>query len=130
MLRLTLRVLPVIVCLSVFAVFVAVFPIAGHSDLSWPPQNVGHQAATGQSPTNPQPPAAPAPADHIFLPLIANMELNASGEYPPSRNDAVNAAAHAGNSAKDPPVATRHTFVTDQAPWLNGWQHCIHLLTH
>lgn len=52
---------------------------------------------------------------------MANVELNASGEYPPSRIDAVHAAAHAGNSAEDPPVATRHTLVTDQAPWFDDY---------
>jgi len=109
--------------------------VAGQFDLSRLPQGVEHQVATGQSPANPPPPATPAPADRIFLPLIANMELNASGEYPPSRNDAVNAAAHAGNSAEDPPVATRHTLVTDQAPWLDrlwfrsAYQHQMNLLS-
>ena len=121
MLRLMVRLLPVIVCLSVFAVFVTVLSLVGQSDLSQPPQNVEHQVATGQSPANPLPPAAPAPDDHIFLPLIANMELNSSDEYPPSRNDGVNAAAHAGNSAEDPPAASRHTFVTDQALYLDDY---------
>jgi hypothetical protein len=103
MLRLMVRVLPLIVSLSVFVVFVTVLPLAGQSDPSLPP------------------PAAPTPADRIFLPLVANVELNANGEYPPSPANAVTAAAHAGNSAEDPPVATRHTLVTDQAPWLDGY---------
>jgi hypothetical protein len=34
--------------------------------------------------------------------------------------NAVNAAAHAGNSADDPPVTTRHTFVTDSGGHLDG----------
>jgi pimeloyl-ACP methyl ester carboxylesterase len=119
MLRLTLRLLPVIVSLSVFVTFFTVLPLAGQSDLSGPPQGVEHQVGTEQSPANPPPPAAPAPADRIFLPLIANAELNASGEYPPA--NAVNAAAHAGNSVEEPPVATRHTSVTDQAPWLDDY---------
>ncbi len=101
MLRLMVRVLPVIVCLSVFAVLVAVLPLAGQSDPSLPS------------------PAAPAPFDHIFLPLVANAELNVSGEYPPA--NAVNAAAHAGNSAEDPPVANRHTFITDEGGHLDDY---------
>jgi len=63
----------------------------------------------------------PASLDRIFLPLVANVEVNANAEYPPSRIEAVNAAAHAGNSAEDPPVVTRHTSVTDQAPWLDDY---------
>jgi hypothetical protein len=43
-------------------------------------------------------PAASTPLDRIFLPFAANGELNANGEYPPSRIEAVNTAAHAGNS--------------------------------
>ena len=110
MLRLIVRVLPVIVSLSVFVVFVTVLPLAGQSDPSLPS------------------PAAPAPLDRIFLPLVANVELNASGEYPPA--NAVNAAAHAGNSAEDPPVANRHTFVTDRTPWLDGYSLCNNLPAH
>ena len=51
--RLTLRVLPVIVCLSVFVTFCTVLPLAGQSDLSRLPQGVEHQVATGQSPAMP-----------------------------------------------------------------------------
>ena len=53
MLRLMVRLLPVIVCLSVFPVFVSVLPVAGQSDRSRLPQSVEHQVATGQSPANP-----------------------------------------------------------------------------
>jgi hypothetical protein len=100
------------VSLSVFVVFITVLPLAGQSDPSLPS------------------PAAPAPLDRIFLPLVANAELNANDEYPPLILDGVNAAAHAGNSAEDPPVATRHTSVTDQAPWLDGYSLCNDLPAH
>ena len=103
MLRLTLRVLPLIVSLSVFAAFVTVLPLAGQSDPSLPS------------------PAALALFDRIFLPLVANAELNTNDEYPPSRTEAVNAAAHAGHSVEDPPAANRHTLVTDKALWLDGY---------
>ena len=113
MLRLTLRVLPLIVSLSVFVAFVTVLPLAGQSDPSLPS------------------PAAPTPADRIFLPFAANGELNANGEYaPPSPANVVNTAAHAGNSEEDPPVANRHTFVTDKAPWLDGYSLCNDLPAH
>ncbi len=112
MLRLTLRVLPVLVSLSVFVMFFAVLPLAGQSDPSLPS------------------PAAPTLVDRIFLPLVANTELNVNDEYPPSRNEAVNAAAHAGHSVEDPPVANRHTLVTDQAPWLDGYSLCNDLPAH
>lgn len=98
MLRLKLRLFPVIVSLSVFVVFVTVLPLAGQSDPPLPSST------------------APTPADRIFLPLVTNAELNANDEYPPSRIDAVNAAAHTGNSGEDPPAASRHTFATD-----SGW---------
>ncbi len=112
MLRLTLRLLPLIVSLSVFVAFVTVLPLAGQSDPSLPS------------------PAAPALFARIFLPLVANAELNTNDEYPPSRTEAVNAAAHAGHSVEDPPVANRHTFVTDKAPWLDGYSLCNDLPAH
>jgi hypothetical protein len=55
------------------------------------------------------------------MPLVANVEPNANNEYPPSSGDGVNAAAHAGNSEEDPPVANRHTLVTDEAPWRDNY---------
>ena len=111
--RLICRVFAVIVSLSVFVVFVTVLPLAGQSDPSLPS------------------PAAPTPADRIFLPFAANGELNANGEYaPPSPANVVNTAAHAGNSEEDPPVANRHTFVTDKAPWLDGYSLCNDLPAH
>ena len=64
MLRLMVRLLPVIVSLSVFVVFVTVLPLAGQSDPPLPSST------------------APTPADRIFLPLVANVELNANDEYP------------------------------------------------
>lgn len=101
MLRLKLRVLPAITGMSVFVVFITVLPLAGQTDPSLPS------------------PAVLAPLNRIFLPFIANVELNASGEYPPLRNDGVNAAAHSGNSAEEPPIANRHTFATDSGGHLD-----------
>ena len=125
------RVFGVIGSLSVFVVCVTVLPLAGQSAPSHLPQSVARQLSIEQLPTNPPSPAAPVPVDRIFLPFAANAELNANGEYrPPSPANVVNAAGHTGHSAEDPPVATRHTLVTDQAPWLDGYSLCNDLPAH